>query len=319
MVFLLAARVGFSQASDNQPRSCVGCFSEPQSTLLYRGSCEDLRLITVTPRGIFTVPMPANWVGQCASPIPTINPSGNRIAWSLQFRYDTESVKCDPLKKGWCDPHPRPIFKSALGVYSVLDKAWKQYGNFETVGSAAFSPDGNKVAFISDYGLTVLDLETGQMTRVPSPASRSVFWIGALSWSPDGKYLADDVAGHRYGDIVVIDVATGETKTIAEGSDASWSPKGDWIAYIKAADCMIIHPDGTGARSLFEEERKWMEWGPDPPLVWAPDGERLLINQRKADAAGSRIIMMNLATGHGVRISKNPEVVVSGWVPYTGN
>lgn len=328
IAFLMTAGICFSQAPHKKAAGCVGCFSEPQSTLLYTGSCDDVRLITVAPSGNFTVPEHPDWIGQCASPIPAISPSGDRIAWSLEFRYDTESVKCDPMKKGWCNPHPRPVFKSVMGVYSVRDKTWKQYGDFCTVGSAAFSPDGSKVAFVagrectvasSDDGLTILNLETGRMTTVPGPGSQSISWIYALSWSPDGKYLAGAVAGHRYGDIVVIDVATGETKTIAEGSDPSWSPKGDWIAYIKSADCMIVHPDGTGARSLFEEERKWMEWIPDPPLVWAPDGEKLLINQRKADAAGSRVIMMNLATGHGVRISKNPEVVVSGWVPYTGN
>jgi Tol biopolymer transport system component len=37
-----------------------------------------------------------------------------------------------------------------MGVYSVRDKTWKQYGDFYQVGSAAFSPDGKKVAFIDE-------------------------------------------------------------------------------------------------------------------------------------------------------------------------
>ena len=325
---LLTMGICFSQAPNKKAVGCIGCFSEPQTTLLFRGACDDLRLVTVTPSGSTTVPEPPEWIGQCASPIPAISPSGDRIAWSLKFRYDTETVKCDPSKEVWCDPHPRPIFRSVMGVYSVRDKTWKQYGNFEEVGSAAFSPDGSKVAFFSQKGCTlvhcddalmILDLESGQMTPVPGPGYKSVFWVDQLSWSPDGRFLSGSVNSPRFGRVVSINVATGETKTITEGTDPSWSPKGDWIAYIEFDDCKIIHSDGTGDRSVFENQHKWTNtWSIDAPIVWSPDGEKLLLNQAKPDAAGSRVIMVDLATGHAVRISKNPEVVVSGWVPYSG-
>jgi Tol biopolymer transport system component len=266
------------------------------------------------------------WVGQGASPIPAISPSGDRVAWSLKFMLNADIVKCDPSNKRWCDLKPKPIYKSVMGVYSVQDKTWKQYGEFDEVGSAAFSPDGNKVAFFAqkgctlvrcDDGVMILDIETGQMTHVPKTGP-FIEWNAQLSWSPDGKFLAGTFDGPGgkliVEQIVVIDIATGEMKTITEGRDPSWSPKGDWIAY----GYMIIHPDGTGARSVLEREHKWMNWAVDAPIVWSPDGEKLLLNQRNSDAAGSRVIMVDLATGHAVRISKNGEVVVSGWVPYSG-
>jgi Tol biopolymer transport system component len=318
MAFLLTAGIGFSQASNKQTGGCIGCFSEPQSMLLFRGAYGDLNL--VTPNGNFTVPQLHGWVGRHAWPIPAISPSGDRVASSLLFMLNADSVKCDPSKRGWCDPQPRPIFKSVMGVYSVRDQTWKQYGDFYQVGSAAFSPDGKKIAFKDEADsdrqrLMILDLETGQMT--PVPGSNSVIWITQLSWSPDGKFLAGSVNGHGYGQIVLIDVATGAMKTIAEGSNPSWSPKGDWIAYAFYVQCMIIHPDGTGARYVLEKEHKWMNYTLDAPIVWSPDGERLLLNQRQIFGYHTRVITVDLATGHAIMNSKNGEVVM-GWVPYSG-
>jgi Tol biopolymer transport system component len=314
MALLLTAEIGFSQASNNQPSGCIGCFSEPQSMLLFSGEGVSGRggdLNLVTPNGSFTLPELHGWANQHASPIPAISPSGDRVAWSLKFMLNADIVKCDPSKKGWCDPHPRPIFKSVMGVYSVRDKTWKQYGDFETVGSAAFSPDGNRVAFTCDDGLVILDLQTGQMA--PIQGSNSVFWNTQLSWSPDGKFLAGSNYGHGYGQIVLIDLATGVEKTIAEGSNPSWSPKGDWISYALTVRCMIIHPDGSGARSILEKEHKWMNYTLDAPIVWSPDGERLLLNQRQIDGTHTRVITVDLATGHAVKNSKDGELVL-GWV-----
>jgi Tol biopolymer transport system component len=209
-----------------------------------------------------------------------------------------------------------------MGVYSVQDKTWRQYGDFKIVGSAAFSPDGKRIAFYGeeecagvncDAGPTILDLETGHMGTIGGYIQ--VDWRNQISWSPDGNFLAVSAVGPGNGRIVVFEVATGKMKTIAEGTDPSWSPKGDWIAYADIVQCMIIHPDGTGARSVLDKEPKWMKYTLDGPILWSPDGERLLLNQRKISDSHPRVIMVDLATGHAVRISKNGELV-TGWVPY---
>jgi len=322
LALLLSAGTCLSQAPSKKAVGCAGCFSEPQSTLLFSGENGDLNI--VTPNGNLTVPHLPKWSPQNASPLPALSPSGDHVAWSLRFMLNKDQVKCDPQKKGWCDPHPRPVFKSVMGVYSVRENTWKQYGDFQTVGSAAFSPDGKKLAFKVENGCTVdscdqnlmiLDLETGQMT--PVPGSESVVWITQLTWSPDGKFLAGNGG---YGDrdqIVVIDLATGKTKTIVEGSDPSWSPKGDWIAYRVTVQCMIIHPDGTGVRSVLEKAPKWMNDTLDTPIVWSPDGEKLLLNQVQVEGYHNRVIIVDLATGHATRISKNGKYVL-GWAPYSG-
>lgn len=163
----------------------------------------------------------------------------------------------------------------------------------------------------------ILDLDTGQMTPVPGLGYKSIDGMTQLSWSPDGRFLAGSGYGHGYGQIVVIDIATGEMKTIAEGTDPSWSPKGDWIAYALTVQCMVVHPDGTGARSVLEKERKWMDRTLDAPIVWSPDAEKLLLNQRQVDGTHTRVITVDLSTGHAILNSKDGDYVM-GWVPYSG-
>jgi WD40 repeat protein len=332
IVFLLTAEICFPQAPNKKAVGCIGCFSEPQSVLLFSplsGDTDYGDVALVAPSGKFTVlRLPGRLEFHNSSPL-AISPAGDRVAASLLLQFLGERVNCGSSEERWCDQYPKSTYKSVMGVYSVRDNTWKQYGDFCRVGLAAFSPDGKELAFKASGSspctkttdvdanrkLMILDLETGQMT--PVPGTESIVAVYRLSWSPDGKFLAGTINGPGPGQIVLIDVATGEMKTIAEGSDPSWSPKGDWIAYVLPVQCMIIHPDGTGARSVLEKESKWMNWALNAPIVWSPDGEKLLLNQQKIYRSPTRVIMVDLATGHAVQKSKNGEYVM-GWVPYAG-
>ena len=177
----------FGQTGDvfTEPHSTL-LFSPPSGTmnyghrpLLFRPGYDETNYghyAVVTPGGNFTVALSRDSDSMgLVSPMWAISPSGDRIAGGISFMLNVDVLKCDPRKPTWCDPHPRPIVKNVLGVYSVRDKTWKHYGDFEVVGSAAFSSDGERIAFYEkrgfnsppcDEGLIIVDLETDQMRTI---------------------------------------------------------------------------------------------------------------------------------------------------------
>jgi hypothetical protein len=187
-----------------------------------------------------------------------------------------------------------------------------------------FSPDGTRVAFASQSGspsgngycfgnpfvLQILDLATGELAPVFYPGR--VEKHARLSWSPDGKYLAGEFccSASSASQVAVIDLGSGTGKVIAEGTDPSWSPKGDWIAYDdpKKKKCILVRPDGTGARVVQELAGYWMFF---KGAVWSPDAEKLLFNEDVIDSGGN-VTILELPTGKVIKRSRNVRFVL-GW------
>jgi len=214
-------------------------------------------------------------------------------------------------------------YKSVMGVYSLRDKAWKFYGDFCLVGSAAYSPDGTRIAFMGKerlgnpdcgyvYGsdlLHILDLQSGLLTPVPETGGMP--YIDQLSWAPDGKRLAIGLKNS----IVSIEIGSWAQKVITEGTNPSWSPKGDWIAYNvhDGRTCMLIRPDGTGAKIVFDLRPQSGGWLFYDGETWSPDGEKLLLNEEVMDGVDFNVTMLDLVTGKTTTRSKKG-LPVLGWV-----
>jgi Tol biopolymer transport system component len=100
------------------------------------------------------------------------------------------------------------------------------------------------------------------------------------SLSPDAKRVAflHSVRNDGRYDIWVADAPGGannaeQVTTTRNVSDVSWSPKGDWLAYVQdwseetlEGQITLVRPDGTDVRRLVKG---------DAP-EWAPDGEHLV-------------------------------------------
>lgn len=294
-------------------------------------------LFVSSPTGNFPVQGPPGFTVRGNLVLPALAPAGDRIAWGLTLLDDSDRTRCDPSTVVVCALPGPAQYKSVMGVYSLHDKTWKTYGDFcdRGAGSAAFSPDGTKIAFAASirshdsncdghhetYALLILDLMTSQFTQVPNTAS--VVANVQISWSPDGRFIAVQLrrwncpGGKPLIDsIVLIEVGSWAQKAIAEGENPSWSPKGDWIAYDtgNGMACRIARPDGTDAKLILDafSRRGWGNWDLPIGAVWSPDGKTLWLNERE-DTGHTEVVSVDLATGKLKKMSKDTPYVF-GWV-----
>ena len=121
----------------------------------------------------------------------------------------------------------------------------KKANNFYNV-SPALSPDGSKVAFLTDqngyFDIHIIDAKTGKRIKKLVKGNRSVDfeelkWLQpGLSWSPDSKKIVVAAKAGKSDVLHFIEVESGKSKKIELGLDgvfsAAWSPKGKEIAFV---------------------------------------------------------------------------------------
>ncbi len=155
---------------------------------------------------------------------PRISPDGTRIAMEIH----------DATNNGY------------IWVYDLRSQTFLRISDRGHSSRPTWSPNGKRIAYISIRGDS-----TGVYI---SPADRSAperpLWIGpasfdALSWSPDGKWIAMDNtatttagtsnAGPANDDVFLISVASGARRTLIGGPGDQdrpvFSPNGKWLAY----------------------------------------------------------------------------------------
>jgi len=205
-------------------------------------------------------------------------------------------------------------------VYSRAERKWKTYGDFDDVGASAFSRDGSKVAFVAaEEGKQKLRIFEPKTETITVWDKTMIKWSaggkGSIGWAPLGDRLAVEVQSAKKSLIAVLDLNTGDLQSIGEGYEPAWSPKGDWIAYYSGQKCLLVHPDGTGTKTVSDVGggrvfgHRSLGWG----LVWSPDGKLLLANKIKGDGPDLDVVLIDIESGRAITKSQNT-LPVFGWV-----
>jgi TolB protein len=150
----------------------------------------------------------------------------------------------------------------------------------------AFSPDGRKIAFISQnpsptfaVNIKLMNADgTNQIELTPITYFNSQYpWEDnkSLSWSPDGSKIAFDDAGEIFTINVDGSNRTNLTNHPDGDSAPSWSPDGSRILFVSSrVGFMTMHTmnaDGSDVRALPSEGEFW-DMLPD----WSPTGNKIV-------------------------------------------
>jgi TolB protein len=230
---------------------------------------------------------------------------------------------------GGISPTPVPVSNGLIAYASMASGNWDIWTampdgtrtNNITAESladetdAAWSPDGTKIAFVSNRGsssdIYIMDPEGAEEKRIASGAQPA--------WSPDGRKIAY-VSGN---DIYVIEAdGAGAPKRLTSGQrqdrHPTWSPDGSRIAFARYvpdledpdADSGIyaMNPDGSEVTRLTKAHpyAPFDDW-PD----WSPDGRRIVFQR------GSDIFVLNLGDMEDMPLTADPEGLSGepAWAP----
>ncbi|MCU0463504.1 MAG: WD40 repeat domain-containing protein [Anaerolineae bacterium] len=148
----------------------------------------------------------------------------------------------------------------------------------------AFSPDGTQIAASGGEDVRIWDISSGEVVQT------FAFTSGAVSWSPDGRYIATGTRNN--GLLSVWDAETGANASGTEGftgRHSTWSPDSRQIV----TDVMMTY-DVQSRVTLVQLDSQWnvataVYWSPDGTMIataggwtdvpylhiWSADGERL--------------------------------------------
>ena len=216
---------------------------------------------------------------------PSISPDGKWVVYSRRIEAHTD------------------IFLQAVGGDRPINLT---EGSNAGNGQAAFSPDGERIAFRSSRqgaGLFVMG-RTGDFVRRVSDSGYSP------AWSPGGTQIAygtvlvtDFVYAYAGGSVLwVVDIASGARRqlTSLDGVQPAWSPNGRWIAFwgvdprTRHRDLWIVPAAGGPPIRLTDDVAV------DTTPAWSPNGDYLYLSSTRGGSLNIWRLPIDPATGRAI-------------------
>jgi WD40 repeat protein len=114
--------------------------------------------------------------------------------------------------------------------------------------------------------LEILDLTSKRAHAIAINLDQKEY-VTSECWSPDGKRLVY----HMDDAVRLYELDTDRSDAIAKGTDPTWSPDGNWIAFRDGETYYSMHADGSGRKELFHNHRgsavSALYWSPDSLIV----------------------------------------------------
>lgn len=234
-----------------------------------------------------------------------LTPQGQKPLTFRNFSFsddDTKVLLFTNTKKVW-----RLHTRGDYWVYDRTAKTLKQVGKSRPVSSlmfAKFSPDGSKVAYVSDFNLFVEDLATGAIKQLTTDGSRKLingtfdwayeeefFCRDGFRWSPDSKQIA----------YWQIDAKNTKDYLMVNNTDSIY-PQAIPVEYPVAGE--TVSPYKIGVVDISSAQTKWMKIPNDPVwqsyvprLEWAGNANELILQHLNRKQNESNVLLCNVQTG----------------------
>ena len=196
------------------------------------------------------------------------------------------------------------------------------------VWSLAWGPKGSILAFTADRGDSSRRNTSLYLTHLdgarPENLTPGIEWVSTYSqpaWSPS----EDRIAFEKYsrtpeGDVhrvMIVDVASKSTATVADGWFPSWSPDGAKIAYVtvNGSRCYEVDLRTNRCRLLWWSTRTLLFDDIIGPPVWSPSGQGAMFNVTSGMKGDSRsVYYVDFKSGDTRRVVYDPDFAVVGWL-----